>query len=136
MTSLLKILCGCCRMIFHMCRSCYRGQVYCSEECRDSGYRRNHREAQRKYRSTEKGRQSHCDAERRRRMNASENSSFKVVLYGTCACLAEMVLSIFEEDMTGEEKPAHCKICGIAGIVVNAFPQRGYGKVPLAFGTG
>lgn len=63
----ITVVCRECGTGFGICRSCWRGQVYCSRACREAGKRRLHRQAQRRYRQTEKGKAAHREAERRRR---------------------------------------------------------------------
>lgn len=63
----ITAVCRECGAGFGICRSCWRGQVYCSRVCRDAGKRRLHRQAQRRYRQTETGKAAHREAERRRR---------------------------------------------------------------------
>ena len=63
----VKIICACCGVRFAVCKSCYCGQVYCSDQCRESGYREKSRLRQRKFRKTEKGKQRHAEDERKRR---------------------------------------------------------------------
>jgi hypothetical protein len=52
--------------------SCWRGQAYCCVKCRLAGRRNHHREAQRKYRQSEKGKKAHCEAENRRRHSQNQ----------------------------------------------------------------
>ena len=47
----VQIGCSCCGRMFAICKSCYRNQKYCSDECRKAGYQERHRIAQRKYSS-------------------------------------------------------------------------------------
>ena len=71
---LLQLRCRWCELVFYICRCCFRGQAYCCDECRIAGQRQNHREAQRKYRQTEKGKKAHRQAENRRRYGLSQKS--------------------------------------------------------------
>jgi hypothetical protein len=64
---LIEVHCGRCGLVFLVCRRCWRGQIYCSEECRIEGMRKNHREAERRYRQTDKGKKAHREGENRRR---------------------------------------------------------------------
>ena len=128
MVLLQKIMCRCCEVSFHVCRSCYRGQVYCGEACRMAGYLRNHREAQRQYRETDKGKYSHLEAERRRRKKSSPKSSVIMKVLQTCAGLAKTIQLLLAGSKGTEGSAAHCEICGIGGASVNAFPGRGYGR--------
>ena len=128
MVLLQKIICRCCEVIFHVCRSCYRGQVYCSQACRLAGYLRNHREAQRQYRETDEGKRSHREAERRRRMKSSPKRSVTLSVFQACASLVKRIQALLVEKNGTESGAVHCEICRIAGASVDAFPSRGYGK--------
>lgn len=66
----VEIGCSCCGTIFVICKSCYRNQKYCSDECREAGYRENHRRAQKKYSSKPEIKKKHAEdvAERRRKL--------------------------------------------------------------------
>ena len=128
MVWLQKIVCRCCDVIFHLCRSCYRGQVYCGQACRLAGYLRNHREAQRQYRETDKGKRSHREAEKRRRMKSSPKNSVTMKVLQTCVGLAKTIQSLLARSKGTEGGAAHCEICGISGASVDAFPGRGYGR--------
>ena len=128
MVLLQKIVCRCCEVTFHLCRCCYRGQVYCGQACRMAGYLRNHREAQKQYRETDNGKRSHREAEKRRRMKSSPKSSVTSRALQACASLAKRIHSLLVEKSGTERGAVHCAICGIAGTSVESFPSRGYGK--------
>ncbi len=51
----ISVFCRHCQRGFCVCRCCWRGQAYCCNACRLSAGRASHREAQRRYRQTEKG---------------------------------------------------------------------------------
>lgn len=57
----INISCRHCGHSFWMCRSCYRGQRYCSEKCRETGYKERRRAARRKNESSPEGRLNHRD---------------------------------------------------------------------------
>jgi hypothetical protein len=115
---LIQIKCRTCLLIFYLCRSCYRGHVYCGEPCRKIAKRDAHRIAQSKYRTSEKGRKANRIAQRRRRIkknkkNVADRGSISSF---TCAIMHPLTLP-------GEIK---CRFCGISGRVVERFPRRGY----------
>lgn len=126
---LLQLRCRWCELVFYICRCCFRGQAYCCGECRIAGQRQNHREAQRKYRQTEKGKKAHRQAENRRRYDLSQKSqknmddASSTVLQGWCMKLAKAVGNRF----LYVNKPPRCHFCGSYGQIVEAFPRRGYG---------
>lgn len=63
----ISISCKECGEIFIVCRSCYRGHRYCSNQCRLMGYRESNTKAQKKYQKTFKGRLNHSKRQMRYR---------------------------------------------------------------------
>ena len=53
-----------CGAIFYICNSCYRGQVYCGDECRRRMRRQQRRRANRRYQQSREGRLDHRDRQR------------------------------------------------------------------------
>ena len=72
---LILIACRFCHLTFYVCRSCFRGHAYCGDFCRIEGKRQKHREAQRRYRRTLKGKKNHRVAENRSRQKRSAKSN-------------------------------------------------------------
>lgn len=120
MVLLKRIECKRCSIDFFVCHSCWRGQAYCSEDCRDAARREAHRKAQQKYRQTERGREAHRQQEKRRRLQRSKKTmddtsstpglnhdNFPEVLSSVIPC---------------------CRFCGKTGQIVDHFPRRGYGN--------
>lgn len=64
---LLLIRCRHCGEYFFICRRCYRGHIYCSVACRKKGYRKRHREAQKRYRDKDEKKKLRSEAEQKRR---------------------------------------------------------------------
>ena len=126
---LLSIQCRWCTFYFYICRSCFRGQAYCSPQCRHAGYLRNKRKAQRKYRQTKKGKRNHCEAENRRRHGLSVireknmDDTASTVLPVWCIAL----LLWIQNRILGPKPAPRCQFCGASGRIVPAFPRRGYG---------
>ncbi len=118
---LLKaVSCRRCGRVFYICRSCWRGQAYCRSSCRKKSQREAHRLAQQRYRRTAKGRETHRQAERRRRMQVSEE---------TVADASSIPAP--RRDRLPHELPfivPFCHFCGEKGVVVEHFPRRGYGR--------
>ncbi len=127
-----RIRCGFCQIFFRICRRCYRGQIYCCAECRVLGKREKRREAQRRYRKTEKGKKAHREAENRRRQRAKRASAKKMddassipplILFMILAICVRILFPRFGKSggMTGR-----CDFCGTRGKIVREFPRRGY----------
>ena len=115
---LIQIECKCCHQNFFLCRSCYKGQIYCCEYCRATTKKIAHRKAQSKYRTSEKGRKANRITQRRRRIKKNEKSVADrgSISSSTCVIIAPLTLP-------GKVK---CRFCGISGRVVERFPRRGY----------
>jgi len=128
MNPLLKIFCKCCGILFHICRCCYRGHVYCGLECREAGYRQTRKAAQANYRKTEKGKKQHRNAENKRRHREKDQNRFSKATAKTCECLKKIIRSIFGKDENLKDRIQKCNYCGTAGKTVDKFPKRGYGN--------
>lgn len=138
-SKLIQIRCRECGVHFRICRRCYRGQVYCCEECRVKGYRRNHRESQKRYRSKEKGKRQHRQAEKRRRLRRCErdrrnnHKQRKLIATGKddLKKAKKDILAVFRFQKLVKIKKvgekAHCHFCGRRGVILQKFPRRGYG---------
>ena len=53
-----------CGVMFYICRSCYRGQVYCGDGCRHRMRREQRRRANRRYQRDPEVREDHCQRQR------------------------------------------------------------------------
>jgi len=128
---LVCMTCRFCHISFCICRSCYRRQAYCGKRCRRIARRCAHREAQRRYRQTKKGKRTHCLSENRRRhgtqLGGSKNMADQTTKSQTVRCKktpAKHANGIsFQPGGRG-----YCHFCGRRGIVLNEFPPRDYGN--------
>jgi len=130
---LREIQCGWCGTVFCICRSCWRGQRYCSDACRQAARRQGHRQAQHRYRRTKKGKSAHRAAEKRRRVGLSQKPQEILDDAGStprvggrtlrCAEVREPVAWGTAEGV----KIGRCHWCGCWGVIVERFPRRGYG---------
>lgn len=64
-----------CLQIFYLCKSCDRGQRYCSPSCRALARRLQHRRASARYQQTPHGRLGHCDCQRAYRQRQRARSA-------------------------------------------------------------
>ena len=62
-----RFLCAACRVAVCLCTTCDRGQRYCSVGCARSARHQAHRESDRRYQSSERGRLKHAERSRRYR---------------------------------------------------------------------
>lgn len=118
---LIRICCRWCHCCFLLCRSCYRGHVYCSQACRKAGRRHSLNQAQRRYRKTQKGKKSHMESENRRRYGKQRpcvkkmddhTSSPRRIVPSMDACRPLLM--------------GTCYFCGRKGWIVDAFERRKY----------
>jgi hypothetical protein len=127
---LIEIECRWCHLPFCICRRCYRGHVYCSDECRIAGKRRSHRKSQRKYRQSSKGKKTHCEAENRRRHGLSQKNKKKMddgTSTGSSKGCKVLSASV-QTTPLGLGGIGCCHFCGTWGVIVKKFPRRGYGS--------
>ena len=118
---LLKMVrCRCCGRYFHVCRSCWRGQAYCGERCREIRQRRLHQIAQKKYRHTDKGRKTHRLYEQKRRKNQKKKK-----IMGDDSATPPKSCDMESKKRSGNRP--RCLFCGSIGVVVDQFPRRAYG---------
>jgi len=127
---LISVFCRHCQIAFCVCRCCWRGQAYCSDACRLSAGRASHREAQRRYRQTEKGRRAHRKAENRRRY--SKNPSSQKNMDDASSTPSACWYRVAPKNEKGAELTAfgkgRCYFCGRSGVIVSRFSQKVYGK--------
>ncbi len=119
---LIQLTCRCCSLVFYLCRRCYRGQVYCCAACRKQTQHKSHNASQKRYRRTEKGREAHRQAERRRRLGKTETVKKTMDDEGTTPTPIHDILLTIALNST----PMCCS-CGCSGTVVTHFPRRSYG---------
>ena len=126
---LILIQCRWCDFQFCICRSCWRGQAYCCDQCRRAAKLKNKRKAQRKYRQTQKGKKNHCEAENRRRHgnNQRKPKNMDDATSPPRHPWAMKVLTRIRNRTWRIDIGPFCHFCGIRGRVVSAFPRRGYG---------
>ena len=131
---LIGVQCRWCGLFFCICRSCWRGQTYCSDECRIAGKLKRQSEAQRQYRQTPKGKKAHREAENRRRHRISKKSQKNMddasttVLPAWCITLRIFTQLLILRSRAGFDRTGRCHFCGASGEIVDEFPRRGYGS--------
>ena len=127
---LVEVCCRWCGKRVYVCRRCWRGQAYCSEECRRLGRGRVHREAQRRYRQTSKGKKAHRQGENRRRHGWSKKNEKKMDdpssrgLAGCAIGLLVYACLVLARARAGLDSGIRCHFCGCKGQVVDRFPRR------------
>ena len=63
----LVLSCQCCQKYFVICKSCFRGQKYCSLLCKETGYAFTKKRARDKFESTFEAKLDHADRQARYR---------------------------------------------------------------------
>jgi hypothetical protein len=117
---LIKIVCKHCQTPFYMCRSCFRGHIYCSYKCRYESFIKARRVSQSKYRTSKKGRIKHRLYEQNRRRPGRSEKNKKTMADGTTKQRRFRVIFF---PVLPETEP-RCSFCGSFGRVVSAFPLR------------
>ena len=76
MENVLGYVLGCktCQKVFVVCRPCYRGQKYCSNTCRSSGYALSRKAARQKFEKTIEAKLDHRDRSQRYRQTMKQKS--------------------------------------------------------------
>ena len=117
---LIKIFCKHCQTPFYMCRSCFRGHIYCSDQCRNEAFIKTRRISQSKYRTSKKGRKKHRLYEQNRRRIGRPKKNKKTMADETTRPYQFRVISF---PVSPGTKPK-CSFCGSFGKVVSVFPLR------------
>lgn len=132
---LVEIRCKWCDTCFFICQRCFRGQTYCCDKCRIAGKRHKHREAQRRYRRSRKGKDAHRKAEQRRRRGfkktmADRGSTMPAGGYKIQTSSEQSAVGIHVFHGKGKlHRRGSCHFCGVLGVIVEKFPRRGYGAI-------
>jgi len=93
------------------------------------GWLKNHREAQRRYRQTEKGKKAHREAENRRRYGLTRKNQKNMDDQSSTALSAWCMRPIkaVKKRLLHMGTIVECHFCGSSGFLVACFPRRGYG---------
>ena len=92
----IQIYCSCCGKMFCICKDCFRNNKYCSDECREAGYRESHRIAQRKYSSKEDVKKKHAENEAKRRKKKKGELKRKLKnQLKICMCIMMLIDAIY-----------------------------------------
>lgn len=128
------ITCRQCNQIFDTCKSCYRGQVYCSLNCRHLGYDARRRIARKKHAQSPEGKLDHSDRNKKYRL---KKNSEKIVMDNTFTKIKTAIKTdpqsrtLCSIDLL-ERRCVHCKAVLPEGSV---FYERSI-QVPIGFGPG
>lgn len=116
---LKAIFCRHCDRLFFVCQSCWRGQAYCSDTCRNIAYRKAKQRRQKRYRQTDNGREKHRCDQRKRRLRQSKKT------VGDAA--SNFISPVLSSSQNSSLFPPCCHFCGARGVLVDEFSRRSYG---------
>ena len=109
---------GSCGAVFYLCRSCDRGQRYCSERCREKSRREQRRAANRRHQRSAEGRLDHRDRQREYRLRLVR----RVTDHGSGGEVSSSTLrSLTEWPFEAEAVEVFCRLCGRRGTLVDPF---------------
>lgn len=134
-----------CGEVFYICSRCDRGQVYCSDHCREKSRRRQRREANRRHQQSPEGRQDHQSRQRdyrKRQADRKRLAEKNVTDHGSLTPLACATIDspklrrsgTATWRMSGNPRPAWaswpanpvvCRVCGRSGRFINPFHEPG-----------
>jgi len=91
--------------------------------------RKSHREAQRKYRQSEKGKKAHRQAENRRRQakNQNQHKNMDDPPSTPLRPWVKQLSTRTKYHSINIDLEPKCHFCGAGGQIVGRFPRRGYG---------
>lgn len=107
-----------CRVVFYLCRSCDRGQGYCSERCREKSRRQQRRAANRRHQRSDEGRLDHRDRQREYRVRLVRRVTDQGSGGGVCSPTLRPLTEWLFEAEAGE---VFCRLCGRRGTLVDPF---------------
>ena len=107
-----------CGAVFYLCRSCDRGQRYCSERCREKSRREQRRAANRRHQRSDEGRLDHRDRQREYRLRLVR----RVTDHGSGVEVASFTLRpLTERPFEAEAGEVFCRLCGRRGTLIDPF---------------
>lgn len=117
-----------CGFVFFICPSCERGQVYCSQACRDHARRLQRRAANRRHQQSPEGRLDHRDRQRtyrRRRAsltkNVTDHTSATSPADARMGAPAFSAVGLQRRPAVWDRRGVICRVCGRRGRFVNPF---------------
>jgi len=107
-----------CGAVFYVCRSCDRGQRYCSERCREKSRRQQRRTANLRHQRSDEGRLDHRDRQREYRLRLVR----RVTDQGSDGEVSSFTLRpLTEWPFEAEAGEAFCRLCGRRGSRIDPF---------------
>jgi hypothetical protein len=114
-----------CGAVFYVCRSCDRGQVYCSGDCRTAARRAQKRAANGRHQRSSEGRADHRDGQReyRRRLvglRVTDQGSGGESGLPTLGCVVDEAPQQFGAMPVDS---LCCVVCGRRGVFIDPWPR-------------
>jgi hypothetical protein len=114
-----------CGALFYICRSCYRGQRYCSEPCRQTTRREQQRAANGRHQQSPEGRLDHRDRQRAYRQlrlagRVTDQGSAPESASGSMPQRDPIELKPGRREL----KRVRCLVCGRRGEFIEMFKRR------------
>lgn len=112
----ILVHCAHCNYNFAICKPCWRGQVYCTEECRRAARRIKQQQYQKKYRQTKKGRLKQSQNQKKFRQNLKNEalaSDIKKIV-------SEHPSKVEEKAVIGWYVINECFSCGVKNLRITA----------------
>ena len=113
---LIELECNHCNVEFYICRKCYLRLVYSSNSCRRQAQLKARRKVQSRYRTSDKGRETHRCYEKMQRMGKT-----KKTMADTSTNTPPLRVILYP--IVQNTKP-RCSFCGVYGKMVDVFPRR------------
>jgi hypothetical protein len=116
-----------CGTVFYICRSCDRGQRYCSDRCRQKNRRSQRRQANRKHQQSPEGRLDHRDRQRlwreRRRRCVTDQGRKPAEVSATIPPVEIWTIPSAVESPVDDL--LFCIVCGRSGHYIETFYRSG-----------
>jgi hypothetical protein len=126
-----------CGAMFFLCLSCYRGQTYCSQPCRQKSRREQLRQANRRYQQSWEARLDHRDRQREYRLRRGGRVTDQSSLApDSCGRINRALVPVSTQPAFSESDALHqrswregfhrlfCILCGRWGQFIEIFRSR------------
>ena len=125
-----------CGAMFFICLSCYRGQTYCSRECRQKSRREQLRQANRRYQQSWEARLDHRDRQREYRRRCCRVTDQSSQSPDSCGRIKPVLVPVSMQPAFSELDELHqrsrkegfqrlfCILCGRWGQFIEIFRSR------------
>lgn len=113
----LLIHCAHCNCNFTICKSCWRGQIYCRDKCRRAARRIKQQQYQKKYRQTKIARLKQSQNQKKFRSNL-QNKAFTS---GVKKIVSEHSSKVEEKAVIDWSRINECFLCGVKNLRITGI---------------